>query len=105
LIIDRLTAFLLLAALLLPTPLCSASTGANHKVEIFLTSWCPYCKKAVTFFADRKVPVQIFNIENDPEAARRKRELDPRNGVPLVIIDDQVIYGFSPKAFNTALDN
>ena len=104
-IIDRLTAFLLLAALLLPTPLCSASTGANHKVEIFLTSWCSYCKQAVAFFDDRKVPVRIFDIEKNPDAARRKRELDPRNGVPLVIIDDQVVYGFSPKAYATALDD
>jgi len=104
-IFGRLTALLLFAALLLPTPLWSASTGASHQVEIFLTSWCPYCQKAVTFFADRKVPVRIFNIEKDPAAARRKRELDPRHGVPLVIIDDQIIYGFSPKAFNTALDD
>ena len=104
-ILRRLSPILLFVALLLPTPLWSASSGASHQVEIFLTSWCPYCKQAVTFFADRKVPVRIFNIEKDPDAARRKRELDSRNGVPLVIIDNQVIYGYSPKAFNTALDD
>ena len=101
----RLTVLLLFAPLLFPTSIWPAGSGASHRVEIFLTSWCSYCKQAVAFFDDRKVPVRIFDIEKNPDAARRKRELDPRNGVPLVIIDDQVVYGFSPKAYATALDD
>lgn len=100
-----LSAILLFVLLITPALSQAVPPQTSHEVEIFLTSWCPYCKKAVVFFQDRNIPTRIFNIEKDPVAARRKNELDPRKGVPLVVIDNQVIYGFSPKAYNTALDD
>jgi len=100
-----LPAILLIFLLITATLSQAAPSQTSHEVDIFLTSWCPYCKKAVAFFQDRKIPTRIFNIEKDPVAAKRKCELDPRKGVPLVVIDNQVIYGFSPKAYNTALDD
>jgi glutaredoxin len=100
-----LPAILLVFLLITSTSSQAATPQTSHDVEIFLTSWCPYCKKAVAFFQDRNISTRIFNIEKDPVAARRKSELDPRKGVPLVVIDNQVIYGFSPKAYNTALDD
>ena len=100
-----LPAILLFFLLVTPTLSRTVHAQPSHKVEIFLTGWCPYCKKAVAYFQDRNIPTRIFNIEQDPVAARRKNKLDPRKGVPLVVIDNQVIYGFSPKAYSTALDN
>ena len=100
-----LLAILLAVLLFKPASLQAAPPQTSHQVEIFLTSWCPYCKQAVAFFQNRNIPTRVFNIEKDPVAAKRKKELDPRKGVPLVVIDNQVIYGFSPKTYTTALDN
>jgi glutaredoxin len=94
-----LPALLLFSTLLWPPP-----AHSTPRVDIYLTSWCPYCEQAVSFFCEQKIPVRIFNIETDPEAARLKLQLDPRKGVPLVVINQQIIYGYSPKSFRTALD-
>jgi glutaredoxin len=95
---------LLSLLLLITTPPWASPAHSTPRVDIYLTSWCPYCEKAVSFFRERSIPIQIFNIELDQDAARHKRQLDPRQGVPLVVINDQVIFGYSPKTYRTALD-
>jgi len=73
------------------------------KVELYVTSWCPYCKDARDFFLSRGIPFAEFNIEKDEDAARRKNELDGGRGVPFVVICDQPIRGFSTVAYERAL--
>lgn len=76
----------------------------RHQVELFVTSWCPYCEKAKTFFDARGIPYQLYDVEKNPKAARRKATLSPGRGVPLAIIDGVVISGWSQRAYETALD-
>ena len=33
----------------------TGSAVAGHKVELYTTSWCPYCKKARDFFRSRGI--------------------------------------------------
>lgn len=77
--------------------------AAVHKVELYVTSWCPYCKKAENFFRAQGIPFTSYDIEADSAAARRKEELDSRGGVPLAIINGQKIHGFSESAYREAL--
>lgn len=74
-----------------------------HQVELYITSWCPYCKKAVNFFQSRGIPYTAYDIEKDDNAARRKNQLDSRRGAPFAIIDGQKIHGFSDGAYLKAL--
>jgi len=80
-----------------------ANARAVERVEIYTTSWCPYCRKAEAFFKANAVAYVNYDIEKDKQAARRKRQLDRRKGVPLTVINGQVIYGFSEKLYRTAL--
>ena len=73
-------------------------------VELYTTSWCPYCKKAVNFFQSRGIPFTEYNIEKDKSAVRRKRQLDPRGGVPFAVVNGQRIRGFSETAYLRALE-
>lgn len=101
---------LLLVGLLAPAPSLDAKTlyGRGSKqdvsVELFITSWCPYCRKAEAFLTANGIPFVAYDIEKDAEAARRKKRLDSRKGVPLVVINGQVLYGFSERIYRTALD-
>ncbi len=79
------------------------SRPAAAKVELYTTSWCPYCKKAVDFFRSRGIPFREYDIEKDPAAARRKQQLDSRSGVPLAVINGKKILGFSPAGYDRAL--
>jgi glutaredoxin len=91
----------------------SASTKGNAaagkpgvavpQVELYVTSWCPYCKQAEEFFRSQGIPFTSYDIEKDSAAARRKEELDSRGGVPLAIINGQKIHGYSAEAYREAL--
>lgn len=82
---------------------------SNHyrraKVELFVTSWCKYCKKAENFFRSKGIPYKAYNIEKDKAAAKRKNRLSSGKGVPFAIVNGKNIYGFSPNAYEKALQN
>lgn len=86
----------------------SAGTAAAAKVkaarvELYTTSWCPYCTKAKTFFKSRGVPFVEYDIEKDPAAASRKGKLDSRRGVPFAVVNGQKIHGYDPDGYARAL--
>ena len=78
-------------------------TYREADVELYVTSWCPYCKKASDFFRSRGIPFTEFDIEKDKRAARRKKRLTKENGVPFAIINGQPIHGFKRAAYECAL--
>jgi glutaredoxin len=95
------------AALLL---LSSGVTAANPpwaatapQVEIFTTTWCPYCVKATSFLRANNIPFVEYDIEKDAQAAQRMQQLAGRGGVPFAIINGQQIRGWSEPAYKQAL--
>ena len=75
-----------------------------NDVELYVTSWCPYCKQAINYFKSKGVPVKVYDIEKDRAAAARKRDLDNGGGVPFAIINGYYISGYSPESYNEALN-
>ncbi len=76
---------------------------AAHEVILYTTSWCPYCKKAKEFFRSKNIDFTEYDVEQDPEAARRKKSFDPGGGVPFAIINGRSVSGYSPAAYEAAL--
>jgi glutaredoxin len=76
---------------------------ATPRVELFTTSWCGYCKKAKAYLRSRGVPFTEYDVEQDSVAARRFRILNPRGGVPVVLIGNRQINGFDTAAYEAAL--
>ncbi len=74
------------------------------KVDIYFASWDPYSNKAILFFRENHIVVNAFDIDLDPEAAARKKRIDPSFvGMPLVIINGVVIRGVDEKKYRDAL--
>lgn len=73
-------------------------------VELFVTSWCPYCKKALAFFRSRGISVRSYDVERDKRAARRKRQLDRHRGVPFALVNGVPIHGYNEAAYRQALE-
>ena len=86
------------------SPTNTRETYREADVELYVTSWCPYCKKASEFFRSRGIPFTEFDIEKDKRAARRKKRLTKENGVPFAIINGQPIHGFKRSAYERALN-
>lgn len=72
-------------------------------VELFGVSWCPWCRKAREFFQSRGVPYTYYDIEKDPVAAARKKELGSSKGVPFALVNGVRIQGYSPQGYTSAL--
>jgi glutaredoxin len=89
-----------------PAPGSMKETAAQEDlpiVELFVTSWCGYCKKAEAYFTKRNIPYVKYDVEKDRGAARRKSSLTQSRGVPFVLIGDIGIPGYSEAAFERAL--
>jgi len=73
------------------------------QVELYITSWCPACQKARAYLQQQGIPFKEYDVEKDPGAARRKKMIDPRKGVPLAVINGRKILGFTASAYQSAL--
>jgi glutaredoxin len=76
-----------------------ATTKSSKQVVMYGTTWCGYCTKARRYFQANNIPFQDWDIE---ASAAAKSEYDALNGkgVPLIVVGDQVMRGFSESAFN-----
>lgn len=89
-----------------PAPAVDSASvnAAAPKVDLYMTQWCPYCKKAMAFLRKNNIAFNAYDIEHDPEAAARKKTLDPRySGVPLAVINGTTVRGFSEDLYQEAL--
>jgi glutaredoxin-like YruB-family protein len=77
--------------------------GAPATVELYVTSWCPYCRKAHDYLASKGVAFQEFNVEKDTQAHDRFKSFGG-SGVPLVVINGQPVRGYSPGAYDALLN-
>lgn len=75
----------------------------SPQVELYVTSWCPYCKKAIDYFESKGIRYKAYDIEKDKKAAKKKEKLDTRGGVPFAVINGQYIHGYVPELYGEAL--
>lgn len=70
-------------------------------VELFVTRSCPYCVLAEKHLKKRGVSYEIYYIDKDKNALRRKRELsNGYRGVPFAMIYGRPVRGFSPQTYD-----
>jgi len=79
------------------------STLEYEPVVLYSTSWCGYCAKTRRFFERNKINYVEYDIE---KSATAKREYDNLGGggVPLVLVDRQLVRGYNPSLVVQFLD-
>lgn len=74
-------------------------------VDIYITSWCPYCKKAMAYLRSKNIAFNAYDIEKNAQAKAKKIQLSPGySGIPLTVINGRILKGFSKREFDIALD-
>jgi len=71
-------------------------------VVMYSTQWCPYCRKAHAYFKRHKFSYVEYDIEASAQNLANFRALNGR-GVPLIVVGDKRMQGFSPKSFEDLL--
>jgi glutaredoxin len=68
------------------------------RVVMYGAQWCGYCKQARSYFAAHKVPYTEHDVDRDPKARREFERLGGR-GVPLILVGEARLKGFSEDGF------
>ncbi len=71
--------------------------------DVFVTSWCGYCKKLEQFLDANGIRYAALDIEKDSNAQKQYKELGG-HGVPLTRIGSSVVSGYNPDAILKAIE-
>jgi glutaredoxin len=84
-----------------PAPIRAAG---GHEVVLYTTTWCGWCRKTLAWLDAQGVDYVNKDVESDPEAAAEMREVvGGDSGVPVVVIDGEVIRGYSEAKMRSLL--
>ena len=82
----------------------SNTTTTTHKVTIYSTPTCVYCKMAKEFFAKNNIAYEEHNVASDVKAREEMVEKSHQLGVPVIEVDDNIIIGFDQRTLEQVLD-
>ena len=73
------------------------------EVKIYSTPTCPYCIMAKQYFSSRGIPYESIDVSADKAKAEEMVKLSGQMGVPVIVIDDNVITGFDKSKIDALL--
>lgn len=76
-------------------PLPDYSQAHDSQVILYSTAWCGYCKKARALLNENNIPFYEYDIEKSEEGNAQHKKLGGR-GVPVLLINGEVIKGYNP---------
>ncbi len=83
-------------------PAVDTSKPGSAAITMFSTSWCPHCKRAKSYFAQKGVSYREVDIEAS-DSGRREFEGYGGGGVPLIIVGERRMRGFDAGAMDRIL--
>jgi glutaredoxin 3 len=66
----------------------------NMDVKIYTTPTCGYCHQVKNFLSQSGVKFDEYDVSRDQAAAQEMIEVSGQMGVPVIVVDDEVIVGF-----------
>src|SRR3990167_2929995 len=91
-------------ALFLSLIASEAFAAQAKKVDVYVTSWCGYCRKLESFLKQSKIDYRRHDVEADAKAGAEFQRLGGE-GVPLVRVGKEVIHGYDPQKVLAALQS
>lgn len=68
---------------------------ADKEVVIYSTPTCPYCRRAKEFFKQKGIDFTDYNVAEDKEKAQEMIKKSGQMGVPVILIDGEIVIGFN----------
>ena len=76
---------------------------ADKNVTVYSTPTCPYCKRAKDYLTQKGIPFTDYNVGEDREKAKEMIQKSKQMGVPVIVVDDDVIVGFNQAKLDSLL--
>jgi glutaredoxin-like YruB-family protein len=64
------------------------------KIEMYSTPTCHYCNLAKEFFDENNIAYTVYDVSSDLAKRKEMMEKSGQMGVPVILIDGQVVMGF-----------
>ncbi len=77
--------------------------AADIGVILYVTSWCPYCKKAKEYLSSKGLRFAEYDIERDRKKEEEMKAKTGSRSVPVIDIEGTIIRGFAPSAIDAAV--
>lgn len=72
-------------------------------VTLFTKNDCKDCDKAREFLQSQNISFTEYNMDTNPDAVARRKDIDDSEDVPFAIINRNQVYGFSEAVYNRTL--
>jgi len=72
-------------------------------VIVYTTPTCGYCRQVKNYLGQRGVPFVEHDVSQDAQAAERMVRISGQRGVPVVVIDGQLVLGFNQPLIDSLL--
>lgn len=75
----------------------------THTVKMFTTPTCGFCRQAKDFFKDHNISFSEVNVIEDRAALKEMADRSGQMGVPVILVDDEVVVGFDRERLSGLL--
>ena len=76
---------------------------SDKKVLIYSTPTCPMCKRAKGYLAEKGISYQDIDVAASREVAREMVQKSGQMGVPVILVDDELVVGFNQSKLDELL--
>ena len=73
------------------------------EVKVFSTPTCPYCIRVKSYLQDKNIAFQNIDVSSDKSGLQDMINLSGQMGVPVIVIDGDVIVGFDKDKIDAKL--
>lgn len=75
----------------------------THTVKMFTTPTCGFCRQAKDFFKDHNISFSEVNVIEDRAALKEMADRSGQMGVPVILVDDEIVIGFDRERLSGLL--
>ncbi len=72
-------------------------------VKVYSTPTCPYCKMAKEYLSSQGISYQNLDVSGDRALVEEMIKVSGQMGVPVIVIDGNVIVGFDKTQIDELL--
>jgi glutaredoxin-like YruB-family protein len=74
------------------------------EVKVYSTPTCPYCIRAKEYLKQKNINFQDTDVSSDRTSLEEMVKLTGQMGVPVIIIDANIVIGFDRAKINSLLN-
>jgi len=75
----------------------------DKSVIIYSTPTCPYYKRAKEYLSQKGISYTDYDVASDRDKAKDMIQKSRQMGVPVILVDDQLVAGFNQSKLDELL--